>query len=245
MSRWKRIVDRQTDRQEKVLFDKRQTNIAKGIALLLLLWHHLFYNNPEYYSRFISLFPIKGIPMECFIADFCKVCVAIFLFLSGYGLFKSYSTYLNKNTIKGKVPIKVVVKYIYKHFIKLLSDYWFIYIIFVPLGLFFGHSVLVYFGINPIYYIADFLGLSYLLFEYNATMNATWWFMSMILLFYLLFPFLYRVQKYSSELLLIISVIILFCPLIPDFRQIKLWLCPFVFGMYAVSYTHLTLPTKA
>ena len=37
---------------------------------------------------------------------------------------------------------------------------------------------------------------------------------------------------YSSELLLIISIIILFCPLFPDFRQIKLWLCPFVFGMY-------------
>lgn len=28
-------------------FDKRQTNIAKGVAVLLLLWHHLFYDDPD------------------------------------------------------------------------------------------------------------------------------------------------------------------------------------------------------
>ena len=26
-------------------FDKRQTNIAKGLAVLLLLWHHLFFQD--------------------------------------------------------------------------------------------------------------------------------------------------------------------------------------------------------
>ena len=75
-----------TDKQTGLVFDKRQTNIAKGVAVLLLLWHHLFYNKPEYYERFTSIFVYQGVPIECRIATFCKVCVAIFLVLSGFGL---------------------------------------------------------------------------------------------------------------------------------------------------------------
>lgn len=212
-------------------FDKRQTNIAKGIALLLLLWHHLFFNNPNNYNRFVSVFNFNGTPIECILADFAKVCVAIFLFLSGYGLFKSYTKYLEHNKLKS-FSVKKDIIYVYKHIVSLLSGYWFIYIIFVPMGLFFGHSVLTYYGINPIYYIADFFGVSYLFFEYNATMNATWWFMSIIILLYLVFPLLYRLHKYSPEILLVISVAFLFCPFTKELREINLWLCPFVFGMY-------------
>ena len=76
-----------------MLFDKRQTNIAKGLAVLFLLWHHLFFNSPDNYSLFYSMFSIKGIPAESFFADFCKVCVAVFLVLSGYGLHKSWERY--------------------------------------------------------------------------------------------------------------------------------------------------------
>ena len=60
-------------------FDKKQTNIAKGIALCMLLWHHLFYNNPEYHNLFTSLYIITtgNIPVESFIADFCQGLDAI------------------------------------------------------------------------------------------------------------------------------------------------------------------------
>lgn len=75
-------------------FDKRQTNIAKGVAVLLLLWHHLFYNDPKNYGKFISVLNINNVPIECLIAILCKICVAIFVFLSGYGLFRSYEKYV-------------------------------------------------------------------------------------------------------------------------------------------------------
>lgn len=214
-----------------LIFDKKQTNVAKGIALLLLLWHHLFYNNPENYDSFISLFSIKGIPIECFIAEFCKICVSIFLFLSGYGLFKSYKSFLERNNIN-KITFSSNIKYVYRHIFKLLSEYWFIYIIFVPIGLFLGVLYLANSGVNLIYYIADFFGVSYLFFGYNATMNVTWWFMSIIILLYLLFPLLFRIHTYSQEILLIVSISFLFCPFTSELRQINLWLCPFVFGMY-------------
>lgn len=217
--------------QKELIFDKRQTNIAKGIALLMLLWHHLFFNRPENFDSYVSLFYVGNIPVESFLSDFCKICVSVFLFLSGYGLFRSYTNFLAKNK-EDKHRLKSDAKYTFKHIVKLLSDYWFIYIIFVPLGLLFGHSFLHYYGINPIYYIADFFGVSYLFFGYLATINLTWWFMSIIIILYLIFPLLYRLHKFSAELLFVILLIILFCPFIPGFRELKLWICPFVFGMY-------------
>ncbi len=221
-------------KKQRLIFDKRQTNIAKGVALLMLLWHHLFYNSSENYSLYTSVFPfrITGVPIESLIADFCKVCVAIFLLLSGYGLYRSYSSYYEQNAVNGKLPKNKIVVYIKNHLISLLSSYWFIFIVFVPLGLFFGRSFLTYYGLNPLYYLADFLGLSFLFFEYDATMNVTWWFMSIIIVYYVIFPFLFRIQKYNSILLLVLSAFILFCPFIPDFRQLKTWQFAFIFGMY-------------
>lgn len=50
------------------------TSVLKGIAICAMLWHHLFYENPEY-GHIVWHFAMLG-----------KVCVAIFLLLSGYGL---------------------------------------------------------------------------------------------------------------------------------------------------------------
>lgn len=118
-------------------FDKRQTNIAKGVAVLMLLWHHLFFNNEENYKKFISIIPGTNVPIECYISDFCKVCVAIFLLLSGYGLYKSYEKTAQKYGVGNRLGAKNDCKFLWNHYIKMMSGYWFIYIIFVPMGLFF------------------------------------------------------------------------------------------------------------
>ena len=41
-------------------FSLYQTSVAKGFACLLLLFHHLFYNKPECYERFTSVFKFGG-----------------------------------------------------------------------------------------------------------------------------------------------------------------------------------------
>lgn len=71
-----------------------QTDTAKGCAILLMLIHHAFGfpdRTPE------SLFPISILPQihpEIHFAYFGKLCVAIFLFLSGFGLGASNSPLL-------------------------------------------------------------------------------------------------------------------------------------------------------
>ena len=79
----------------------------KGIALILLMWHHLF--GCDYISSWIT--PLKGLDIMFGLGS--RLCLGIFLFCSGYGLYKSY---LNKKTVKRN--------YILKRFIKILIPYW-------------------------------------------------------------------------------------------------------------------------
>lgn len=217
-------------------FDRRQTNIAKGIAVLLLLWHHLFFNNSERYSDFVSLLYLGSTPIECFFADFCKVCVAVFVVLSGYGLYKSFEKYERTNAVNGNLSIKKQIVFVKNHLVKLMFGYWFIYLIFVPIGICLNRPFWTFYGYNPFYYIADFLGLAHLF--GTPTMNATWWYMSIAVVFYILFPIFYRIFKYSPELLIFISFSILILPLpFPSnisyfIYSFKLYLFSFVFGMY-------------
>lgn len=66
---------------------KQDSLIMKGIAICAMLWHHLFYTHPEY-GKFVYELGQLG-----------KVCVAIFLFVSGYGLYKSFNK-LNFSELK-------------------------------------------------------------------------------------------------------------------------------------------------
>ena len=227
------------DRKCGLVFDKRQTNIAKGAALILLLWHHLFYQSPRYYSRFISAAVIDGVPIESLISNFCKVCVAVFLLLSGYGLTKSFAKYSACNSVNNKLPFKKTASYIGKRYIKLYSDFWAVFLIFVPMGAFFGRFFLDIYNGHLSIMLLDFFGLTHLFFGYELTMNATWWFMSVIVIMYLFFPLLYKLMNYSAELLLALSVLLLVSTLlftIPYIAEYIIWLAPFVFGMYISKY---------
>lgn len=210
-------------------FDKRQTNISKGVAVLLLLWHHLFYNSSEKYSLFKSLFIYNSIPIECFISVFARVCVAIFLILSGYGLAKSYSKYCEsaKNDGCKKNIVKNDMVYVVNHWLHLMSSYWFVFIVFVPASLFFGRRFYDFYGNNPLNYISDLMGVSYL--ANGNTMNTTWWYMSVCIVYYLMFPLLYKILKRYPEPFLLVSFLVCF---LPFNSQLLTCFFPFILGMY-------------
>ena len=70
---------------------KQDTTAIKGIAICLMLWHHLFLRTVEFGN------------VAHYLAQVFKVCVALFLFVSGYGLTKQYSKLEKpyfKNTVK-------------------------------------------------------------------------------------------------------------------------------------------------
>ena len=61
---------------------KQDTSVMKGIAIIAMLCHHVYTWQPEWveaYPFFLTTLGVLG-----------KVCVAIFLFFSGYGLAVQY-----------------------------------------------------------------------------------------------------------------------------------------------------------
>ena len=198
-----------------------QTSSLKGIALIALLVHHLFYLRTGKYDDIhltgnLYLFNQIGL--------ICKVCVSLFVFLSGYGL----TVVADKTGIINKRTFYV------RRFTKLMSNYWLIWLLFVPIGIFFiGRSFADVYAGHSIgcCLIADLAGLSTALGW--PSYNATWWFYSCIIMLYLLFPFIYQVIRKSllgTCILLAVSIGIVFCPL-TLIQPIRYYLITFILGI--------------
>ena len=77
--------------KKSIIFDKLTTSNIKGIAIVMMIINH-FFAFPEWQMKknmYISIFMISGTPIELYIGQLCKLCVCIFAFISGYGLFIS------------------------------------------------------------------------------------------------------------------------------------------------------------
>ena len=204
----------------------QDTDFLKGLALLLLLCHHLFYIDNGLYDS-IS---IAGHNVIQVIGQWSKVCVAIFIFLSGYGLM--YQTIRD-----GK--IESLKRFYWHRYTKLFVNYWFIWLVFVPIGVFiFGRSFHDSYGAYmPIKVFLDFFGLI------NAFgwlgYNATWWFYSCIILLYASFPFLYWSYKKDVLLTTLLVAVVCFFPT-PIFAGGKLYFGAFYMGMIYCDYCKVT-----
>ena len=119
--------------QQNSLISKSNSLIIKGVGILLMFLHHLFYS-PSSTSLFWDYHVHVGshdIGLVNQLGIYGKLCVAMFVFVSGYGLEASFL----------KKDLNVLT--FYKHrFIKLYMNYWFIWLLFVPIGIFiFGRTI--------------------------------------------------------------------------------------------------------
>lgn len=204
------------------LISKDNSLVLKGFGILLMLFHHLFYS-PESQSLFrdyhINLGSIDiGIVNQ--LGLYCKLCVAIFVFASGYGL---ETTYLSRDLS--------VMTFYKRRFKKLFLNYWFIWLLFVPIGIFvFGRTMTDAYGDHAVIkMILDFFGVLNLTGALGY--NPTWWFYSCIIVLYLLFPLLHKLISSKWLLILAISIIVSFCGGLPIISPIANYLLPFITGM--------------
>lgn len=195
----------------------RDTNALKGIALLLLLIHHLFYINNGLYDDIT----IAGRGVVQTIGQWSKICVAIFVFLSGYGLTVQ---------AESKGGVGNLARFYWRRFTKLMLNYWFIWLIFVPIGVFvFHYSFAEAYGSHTgIKFLLDFTGLinAFGLYGYNVT----WWFYSCIILLYILFPFFYQLLNKDTILTVLLIAVATYLP-IPIFASARPYLLSFLAGM--------------
>ncbi len=204
-------------------FSIRNTKRIKGIAICMLLWHHLFYTTNI--NESIATGNISSV-----IAFYAKVCVAIFVFLTGYGLYKSY----NKSNIN-------ILQYYSKNFRKIYFNYWLVWIIFVPIGiLIFKRNFEVVYGQDVFKKVLINLSGFQALFG-QAGYNVTWWYIGLVVGLYIIYPFVNSSVNKIPVLTIVVSIIILFLEQKPinGIYILNLygdWLFPFVLGTIWAKY---------
>lgn len=101
-----------------------------------------------------------------------------------------------------------ILRFLLRRFVKFYLNYWVIFLIFVPIGVFcfdrplsaaYGEHANVFFSL-----VKDFLGL-----QKFYSYNITWWFNQIIIILWLIFPILYGLVKnrYTSWLLLLVAIV--------------------------------------
>lgn len=100
-------------------FTKEDTKVVKGFAILLMLMHHLW-GFPDRIpgDGLLYSFHIFGRSSIQYLGMFGKICVSIFFFIGGYGIYKSAQT--QAFDLVGKLK-------------RLYISYWKVFVIFVPL----------------------------------------------------------------------------------------------------------------
>ena len=82
-------------------FTLKDTNIVKAIAIIMLLIDHLFFVSQNNLFTDINLFTYHSVHYGLFyiLSALCKPTVTLFVFLSGIGLYKSFTYIDSKNYI--------------------------------------------------------------------------------------------------------------------------------------------------
>lgn len=182
---------------------KSDSMCLKGIAIFIMMFFHCFCSTRRIGDYTVDFFPFT----QNFFMNFSRsfnICVSIFAFITGYGLYLSC-----KNKC---VTPRDNLKWTANRYIKTFSGYWFVYVIsFIVTMCYCGYPIEKYFGKGigkGLSYIAvDFLGL-FDLFS-TPTLNGTWWYMSAALIFILFVPIALKITKKTGYIPLILFLIIL------------------------------------
>lgn len=187
-------------------FSKEDTKKVKGLAIILMLFHHCFLSKDRYKGHEIVFKPFS----EAFITKTAlsmKICVCIFVFISAYGLTLAMSNY-TKDTLS-KMNKRMI-----KRWIRLMNGFFFI---FLSLHLYslvmgFGEYTKVYGGgkRSVVYFLLDGLGLAKL--AGSPMLVGTFWYMSLAQIIIFTIPILiWFHKKFGSVVLLAQSVLFYLC----------------------------------
>lgn len=181
-------------------FDKSDSQAMKGIAILMMLFHHCYYTEDRFEQYDVDFFPF-GMQSAMDTAAFFKICVAIFVFISGYGIMVSMqkcggSRLAERKNIAGR-------------YISLMSGYWFVYILSLIAVAAIKPSMYGVYNTraNPAAYVVNLLldGLGLAELFGTPTLNSTWWYMSLALIIVAVMPIFIEIYKrYGAISLLVI-----------------------------------------
>lgn len=187
----------------KVEFTKRDTNFIKGVAICFMLYHHLFaFPERVLDGEVISLISLNGTALSLLLGAFGCICMPMFTFLSGYGLYRS--------SLRGEAPAALVGR----HLLNLYKTYWKVFFVCLPVVIVKAARAHTLSGSELIY---NFLGLRF-------SVNAEWWFVLPFAVLLILFPGMKRFVErkhasFYSDVLLLLSINAVFLYVIPSVME--------------------------
>ncbi len=156
------------------VFTKKDTQTAKGIAILCMLLHHTIPNRCE-----LPLFLLEDVTVFSLIGATGKLCVSLLTILSGYGLAQLYQ--------KSRKTVLSDIKFVASHMLQLLSTYW-------PINV--AAAVMWFLLCRTGYHFSVFVGpRDVLLAVLGLRSYVGGWYLFTIIILYLLFPLCYRLTE--------------------------------------------------
>lgn len=187
----------------KEFLSKRATGALHGVAILMMIYHHVFINGKlRFVNNGISVFDLFdcinfGIAptFQMTFAYFCKICVAIFAFTSGYAIYRQ----LEK---QNSLSIKDMYLYCFKRLWSFYKKYFLCCIVFITLEYIYTGDSFFDFSFENI--LLNLIGL-------RSSFNSTWWYVSVYYLMVLVSPLVFVILKKFNikEYLICIGLFIL------------------------------------
>ena len=134
------------------MMNKEQSLQLKGVAILMMLFLHLFNTVDRVAECTTYVNFLNGKPLVYALARVCGMCVPIYLFISGYGL--AYSA---------RFDMRSFLRRLWRVFCR----YWLVFALFIPVGCF----------LVPNYYPGSIQELVLNFLALSDTYNGEWWFL--------------------------------------------------------------------
>lgn len=159
---------------------REQSAVLRGLAILMMIYHHIFATPELYGLEYFSVLRFGEVNVELYLAWFCKIALGIYLFVSGYGMY-----YVLK-----KRPVKDPAEETFAGYLlgcyrqsfaklgRLYAQYWYALVV----------SMAVIFLLDPdvpVFSLREFL-LNML--GISNSYNATWWYILQYVKMLLLLP---------------------------------------------------------
>lgn len=189
-------------------FTKDDTLVVKGLAIFSLLFYHLF----EHYER-VTMMNVDYRPFSIdtflLISGFGNICVAVFAFLSAYGITKGIMS-MNSEGVSGakEYSIKSIYRKACGRYIKLTANF---VAMFLSVNLLwfskFDYSKTYGKGWQGVLYgFLDTVGLAGMF--KTPTINETWWYMELAILIIFVVPLIYFVAKKMGNYTILLAVLL-------------------------------------
>ena len=194
------------------LISREDTKLIKGIAIGLMLMHHLWGFPDRIPGELKYIFTIFEQSSIGYFGAFGKICVSMFFFIGGYGTYLSYRG--KEYDIIGRLK-------------KLYISYWKVFVVFIPIAF-------LFFANQSAYCVDEAIWSRYTLFSWleclgnftgmSISYNREWWFLPSYVFALISFPLVRAIaQKHPprTNIFLVILASILVTNCLPAIGNIE------------------------